>query len=71
MISYDRFVAAFHEMFWESEEAGLDWRQGQIYFNVLCGANRGLAEELRGSVLDPFHDERVSQDTWEFVKNNW
>jgi len=48
-----------------------DWRQGQYFFNVLCSLNNDVAEKLRGAGLDPFHRDKVSMETWQFVETNW
>ncbi len=34
-----------------------DWRRGQALFNALHGVFPALAEQIRGTDADPFHDE--------------
>ena len=34
-----------------------DWRKGQCYFNVLHRLHSELANEIRGSYIDPFYDD--------------
>lgn len=36
-----------------------EWRMGQTYFNVLERVNEKKANEIRGSWLDPFHQDKV------------
>lgn len=39
----------------EAHRANPEWRYGQAAFNVLERLEPELAEEVRGTVLDPFH----------------
>jgi len=48
-----------------------DLRLGQIYFNELCVVRPAIAEELRGSMLDPFFKERITQVVSDFVRERW
>lgn len=48
-----------------------NWRRGQCYFNQLIDSHPQLAEKIRGSDIDPFHeDERIS-DFLEYLQQNW
>lgn len=47
------------------------WRAGQLFFNLLTEDNQRVAEMLRGSIFDPFHRDKVSDKTWNFVMDNW
>jgi hypothetical protein len=50
---YQRQVVDYHR-------AHPEQRNGQAHFNVLYQMNPHLADEIRGTVLDPFHrDDRV------------
>jgi hypothetical protein len=57
------------------EDHGLDrWRverYGQAFFNVLSLAKPGLAEHLRGHLLDPFHFETVRPEVLAWLERNW
>lgn len=49
-------------------------RFGQALFNHLRDSQPRLAEQVRGTRLDPFHKNDVSdipQDFWNFVVENW
>lgn len=47
------------------------WRTGQYLFNVLYDHRPDLANQVRGSSLDPFHlDDRVSE-CLNWVAENW
>lgn len=48
-----------------------DLRLGQIFFNELCVMRPAIAEELRGSMLDPFFKERITQVVSDFVRERW
>lgn len=46
-------------------------RLGQLFFNELCVVRPSIAEEIRGSMLDPFFKERITQVTQDFVRDRW
>lgn len=49
-------------------------RLGQALFNQLRDSQPRLAEQVRGTHLDPFHKKDVSdipQDFWDFIVENW
>ena len=46
-------------------------RIGQAYFNMLEDINPRIANGLRGTDLDPFYSESVSEDTHTYVQYNW
>lgn len=48
-----------------------DLRLGQVYFNMLCELRPDISEVLRGSMLDPFFKERITQVTSDFVRERW
>ena len=47
------------------------WRLGQYFFNMLCEVRPAIAEQLRGSMLDPFYKERITQVVSDFVRERW
>ncbi len=46
-------------------------RLGQLFFNELCIVRPSIAEEIRGSMLDPFFKERITQVVQDFVRDRW
>lgn len=48
-----------------------DTRYGQHWFNVLYAVRPDLADRLRGSLLDPFHRDSVSDEAVAFVAKAW
>lgn len=46
-------------------------RYGQHWFNTLYRVRPDIADKLRGTPLDPFHRDRVSHETLDFVVANW
>jgi len=50
---------------------GLNWRSGQYAFNLLVKVRPDIAELLRGSDFDPFHDDSRLPAFYSFVLRNW
>lgn len=48
-----------------------DIRYGQHWFNALYAVRPDIADKIRGTKLDPFHRDRVSHETLDFVVANW
>jgi len=46
-------------------------RLGQSMFNILCDMDWPLAEEIRGSDVDPFHSDEKIEAFLDYVKNKW
>jgi len=44
------------------------WRAGQALFNALLRVRPDLAEEIRGTDLDPFHDNKRIRDCLEHLR---
>ena len=69
-MTYDEFhhkVVMVHA----SQPVKDDLRLGQIYFNMLCEVRPKIAEEIRGSMLDPFFKHRITQVVSDFVRERW
>ena len=66
--TYEQFVEKVDRV---HKTANVQWRYGQAYFNVLTSVRSDIAESLRGSLLDPFHRDKVSDETEKFVKSRW
>ena len=49
------------------------WRKGQTYFNVLYEIYPDFANDIRGTELDPFHDDKKVKPfmdaLWELYHN--
>lgn len=70
VMSYDEFLARVH-IAHQSQVNKKDLRLGQIFFNELCIARPTIAEQIRGSMLDPFFKERITQVVSDFVRERW
>ena len=69
-MTYDEFYDEVYKCYM-AQEASMDCRLGQIYFNMLCEVRPKIAEELRGSMLDPFFKHRITQVVSDFVRERW
>lgn len=47
------------------------WRRGQAYFNVLYDVKPNLADKVRGTLLDPFHNDARIPDFIVYVVTHW
>jgi hypothetical protein len=65
-MTYDEFLSKVSR---EQQETG--YRYGQAFFNTLTRVRPVLAEEVRGTPLDPFHDEAVSQSLHQMLTGRW
>lgn len=48
-----------------------EMRYGQAVFNHLYEIRPDIADKLRGTKLDPFHDIVVFDEVWDFIEANW
>ena len=46
-------------------------RLGQVFFNELVKIRPDIAEELRGSMIDPFFKERITNVVGQFCRERW
>lgn len=69
-MTYDEFLHKVHQMYKYQPNKG-DLRLGQIYFNELAVVRPEIAEAIRGSMLDPFYKERITNVVSEFVRERW
>jgi len=44
------------------------WRKGQSLFNALCVLYPDIADEIRGTSLDPFHRDDKIQECIDWLK---
>lgn len=49
----------------------LDWRYGQTCFNILYAMDMDLADSIRGTELDPFHDDRRVPEFLARLRDEW
>lgn len=67
-ISYEEFLERVHKYHHQFKDT---WRFGQTYFSVLSSLRSDIAEDIRGTLHDPFHKDKVSEGTENFVKSRW
>ena len=46
-------------------------RRGEAYHNYLSSVRMDLTNNIMGTKLDPFYDDRRIPDFIEYVKRNW
>lgn len=51
--------------------ANFDLRFGQAAFNVLYALDEDLANSIRGTDLDPFHDDEKLPEFLERLRSEW
>lgn len=57
-LTFGQYLAEVDKAYKNPEYAG--WRLGQTYFNILHRLRPDLADEIRGTSLDPYHfDSRI------------
>jgi hypothetical protein len=69
-ISYTDFIADVsirHEKLFRL----FGWRYGQTYFNMLAQANLKVAKIIKGTELDPFFDEEVTEKQHKLIEGLW
>lgn len=69
-MTFEEFLHMVIEKY-ETQLVKDDLRLGQIFFNELCVVRPTIAEELRGSMLDPFFKHRITAVTQDFVRDRW
>lgn len=53
MTEYLRYLKTVNELLDQHDS----WRAGQASFNVLSDFHKSLADQVRGTELDPFYDD--------------
>ena len=48
-----------------------EWRAGQAAFNVLYSERPDLSEQIRGTMRDPFHNDRLLVPFSKFLREEW
>lgn len=68
LVTYWDYTLRVNEVY----NANDDWRYGQAAFNALHDMRPDLAEQVRGSALDPFHVDAGDLGAFfEWVWENW
>jgi hypothetical protein len=70
-LSFNDFLADASIQYERQKEAGGDLRYGQVYFNLLFEARPDISEQIRGTMLDPFHKNYVQSEIHRFVESQW
>lgn len=58
----DSYLKTFYAVVREYQSLYPDWRLGQIYFNALEHMDPVYAGYVRGSLVDPYNDDRKIPD---------
>lgn len=68
-VTFENFRFIYEHRLYLKCSEGL--RKGQFLFIELNNYNKRVAGLIRGTNLDPFNKETVSEDTWNFIRDNW
>lgn len=68
--SYTDFIATVSIDYERLYKIG-GWRYGQTFFNLLWRKERILAEEIRGTKLDPFYLDEISHEHHLKLEEKW
>lgn len=68
-VTYGQFVLACLEYHRSSQ--GASQRLGQVVYNILSVVRPDVASQVRGTPLDPFYRDFVTDDVWEFIESKW
>jgi hypothetical protein len=66
-ISYEDF----DQLVKSTHESKPEWKYGQVYYNLLSYHRPDIANQIQGTLMDPFHKTQVSLHTINFVKSKW
>jgi hypothetical protein len=69
-MTFDEFIEHVDSLYQTQTVPG-DLRIGQIFFNELVVLKPEIAAKIRGSMLDPFFKQRITQVVQDFVRTNW
>ena len=69
-MTYDEFLLQIHSKY-DNQENPKALRLGQMFFNELLTVRPNIAKELRGSMIDPFVKERITEVVSNFVRERW
>ena len=70
-LSFNDFLADASIQYERQKADGGDMRYGQVYFNLLFEARPDISEQIRGTMLDPFHKNYVQSEIHKFVEGKW
>lgn len=69
-LSYTDFIADVsikHEQLFRK----FGWRYGQTFFNMLAQSDMEIARKIRGTELDPFFVEQVTEFQHKIIEGLW
>lgn len=67
-MTYEEFLERVNRNY---AKLGEEWRYGQAYFVVLMTYRPDIAELIRGTLLDSFHKDIISQALTDFIISRW
>lgn len=70
-VTYEIFMDAFVNQNVQNLIKKNELRQGQALFNLLETYQLDLVNKIRGTDLDPYYDEQISQDVHNYLIENW
>lgn len=70
-LSFNDFLADASITYERMKSSGMQYRYGQVYFNLLFQHRPDISEKIRGTAIDPFYKEIVSSVTHSFVEKSW
>ena len=70
-MTFNDFLEVVTERHRLSDSARSPERYGQSFFNALEVVNSGLANTLRSTPFDPFHENSVDPRVVYWVEENW
>jgi hypothetical protein len=67
-VNYIEFLSNSTDYFERNRETQ---RLGQAVSNFLAMVRPDIASELIGTILDPYYEDFVSPEVWEFIHQKW
>jgi hypothetical protein len=67
-VSFSEYVAMVADAF---QNKANHYRNGQAAFNTLYAVHPQLAEQVHNTDIDPFYDDDVLPDFYEWVNDHW
>ena len=67
-ITYGQFVLACLEYHRQGAD---DQRLGQAVYNFLSLVRPDIASQIRGTPLDPFYRDTLTDEVWEYIESKW
>ena len=70
-MTYADFIAKVNTLHIRLGDGREHWRYGQTYFNVLASVRSDLSEIVRGTVYDPFYEDKIPEKTEKLLQDMW